>query len=228
MSFTYNGITSENMGLKVTNKQPPQRAEISKSIITIPGRTEPIFQINPEMSSVDLPYTCEINNLENLRNIFSWLSGKGILIDSDEPEKYYNCITCKLIGTKRISDELREISVTFECSPLAYAVSNDLITISIPTEIYVGGTYFAQPIYKIYGIGDATLKVNQTETPLYISELSDYITIDCGKMIAYKDLNVLTSATSGPFPFLQAKTDNYIDWDGDITKIEIIKNERYL
>jgi len=62
---------------------------------------------------------------------------------------------------------------------------------------------------------------------LEIKDVSEHITIDTSRLIAYKGDTVLVNKTIGQYPMLGVG-DNSISWTGTVTKVEITKNERWL
>lgn len=223
--FIYNDISSQDMGLMIVKMDLPSRAKQEIDTIKIPGRTQPLWNLKEEYSTTNIKVSCEVSDTANVRDIFAWLNGRGKLIFSDESDKYYDVNVCKAISTSRISNELKSITFDFECMPFAYATSNDPVTLNTPQTLAVGGSYPCEPIYKIYGTGNINFIVNGEA--LEIKDVSEHITIDTNRLIAYKNDTVLVNKTVGLYPMLGVG-DNSISWTGTVTKVEIIKNERWL
>jgi phage-related protein len=103
-------------------------------------------------------------------------------------------------------------------------VDNNPIVINGSTSIEVGGNYYSEPKIKVYGNGNGNLIVNGGTLALYVSE---YLTIDTGRLLAYKDNVVALSQTAGDLPRFQVGM-NTISFNGSITSLEVYKNERWL
>ncbi len=223
----FNDIDSRNMGVTNVLSMPlPSRAEQGTNIIEIPGRPEPLMEVKKTFSTISYSVEMELAVGIDVRSIFSWLSGKGKLIFSDEPDKYYNAISCAPVSTNRINSCYRSITVKFTCLPFAYAVDNDAIELTEPEEIItVGGGYYCRPVYKLYGTGNITLTVNNDTAHEFTAyDVDEYVTVDAALMIVHKD--GMHVENSGRLPFL-AVGDNLIKISG-ATKLEIVKNERWL
>ena len=87
------------------------------------------------------------------------------------------------------------------------------------------GSVYAEPVMAVYGSGDITLMVN-----LQIIELTgieDSIFLDSDLKEAYKGSALMNDHMSGDFPILNPGS-NAISWSGNLTKINIKPNWRYL
>ena len=87
------------------------------------------------------------------------------------------------------------------------------------------GTVPAYPVIKITGDGDISLTCNGI--PFAITDMDTSVTLDSGARIALDDdgANCLEK-TSGTFPVLQ-RGMNQIGWTGDVTSVEITRNQRW-
>lgn len=229
--FTFKGISSEDMGLRLISLPPPSRAEKFTEAITIPGRPRPLMKVRDEFTNFEIEIECIILDVTRTRDIFSWLSGSGRLIYSDEPDKYYTAVSNRIIEAVRVSDEIRSFTLAVECLPFAYAVDNDPVMLQEPGYINVSGTYPAAPVWTIYGNGKITLNVNNASEPLIITDTDGYIVIDTEAMFAYKwagtSKQALVNRTKNKFPLLAVGT-NSVSWTGNVSRVECVKNERWL
>ena len=157
--FIYNNIDSRQYG--ILQKVPYRtRSEQSSSIISIPGKTEPIFKTAEQYKETTLQLTLSITHREKISDIYKWLSGTGILILSDDLTKYYNVKTCSEIVPEYISVRTCQIPVSFICKPFTYAVNDQITEYNTTADIENNGTYYSEPLIKIYGTGDLTLTLN--------------------------------------------------------------------
>lgn len=229
--FIYNDISSESMGLLITSMTLPQKAEQKNETISVPGRSEPIFRTYDEYNSYNIDISCIITDVSQQRNIFSWLSGSGKFIRSDEPDKYYTAKSCSMISSIRISDEIREFSMSFECMPFAYAIENEpVIIIDSAGTIDNNGSIPCEPVIMVEGSGNIELNVNGEVWKL--TDIDGSITIDTPRNLAYKDNHVLLNKisrydSSVCLPMLNVGA-NSISVSGTAAKITVIKNERWL
>ena len=228
--FIYNDISSESMGLLIASMTPPQKAEQKNETISVPGRSEPMFRTYDEYNPYNIDISCIITDISQQRNIFSWLSGSGKFIRSDEPDKYYTVKSCSMISSTRISDEIREFSMSFECMPFAYALDNAPLTVRNPGTIQNNGNIPSEPVIMVEGSGNIELTVNGEVWKL--AGVDGSITIDTQRNLAYKDNHVLLNKisrydSSVYLPMLNVGA-NSISVSGAVTKITVIKNERWL
>jgi len=235
--FTYNNISSETMGIKIISMPPPSRAEQVTETLTIPGRAEPLLYRRPEY----LPTEHEIEfamlyNTDTIRSIYSWLTGIGNFVRSDESDKYYVANACPMIESTRISDDIYTMVIKIVCQPFAYSVANSALTIVNPSSsIVVGGSVYSEPLLKITmatGSGTSILNLYVNGKLFTITSLlaDSVVYIDTTRRIAYQGSNIITSKTVGKFPVFEVGT-NTISWQGvlcSVSKIEVTKNERWL
>lgn len=225
--FIFNNISSEDMGIKITSMSSPHKAAQQQDVISIPGSPVPLIHIYDQFDNTehDITFVLAYKTKEEIRNIFSWLSGTGKFIRSDENDKYYTANMSAELITERISDDIYEASIKMICLPFAYAVDNAAVEITgNDYALEVAGNYYAQPVYKIFGSGNITLKVNNTDKPLTLFDVDDYVTVDTALLDCHKDGIHVKNA--GVLPFLDVGT-NRIQWSGSVTHMEVIRNERW-
>ena len=87
------------------------------------------------------------------------------------------------------------------------------------------GSVYSEPIIHVYGSGDATLIVNDTFVEL--EGIEDSIVLNSVIQEAYKDETLLNEKMEGEFPMLKPG-NNLISWSGDIDRMVIQPNWRYL
>ena len=87
------------------------------------------------------------------------------------------------------------------------------------------GSVYSEPVITVYGSGDITLMVGTDIVEL--EGISGSITLDSQIHEAYSGTASMNSAMSGEFPVLKPG-QNAISWTGDVTKVEISPNWRYL
>lgn len=228
MNITFKGYTNENYGLKIESVAKPSRAEQKFETFEISGRAEPLYSLYDEYKPYVIPAVFVAPYKSDLSAARQWLSGGGELIFSDTPNLKYTAISCKEAKTTRqgSANTISKITVNFTVMPFAYAINNPEISIASGDVVTNSGTIFAQPIYKIVGNGTVNLYVNG-ET-LTINNLSGgEFVIDTQRMIAYEGTTIKLNQTIGKLPFL-AVGNNVISWDGDVSSLKIVKNERWL
>lgn len=91
--------------------------------------------------------------------------------------------------------------------------------------IVQSGNWDSEPVITIYGAGNTTLTINDEN--IIIDNVDGYVTIDSVLMDAYKDTILKNNDMAGEFPKLQAG-ENILDWIGQVEKIHVKCNTRFL
>ena len=87
------------------------------------------------------------------------------------------------------------------------------------------GSVYSEPVITVYGSGDITLMVGTAIVEL--EGVSGSITLDSELQEAYSGTTGMNSAMSGEFPILKPGM-NAVSWSGEVTKVEVKPNWRYL
>ena len=198
MTFTFKDISSKAMGVKIIGMSGAQRAPCEPEIVSVPGRYEPLILEKHERQTTEITAELLVENPDNVRQIFSWLFGKGKLIFSDEPDKYYNVISDDIISLQRIDDRIQSFEMKFVCEPFAYSVSNPLVstpmgmnddTLTGTMTITNNGTIESEPLLYFSVAGKLRVTVNGSSEPLIITTpgeyTSEYIAAESGGTSKY-------------------------------------------
>lgn len=183
MTFSFKDVSSKTMGVKIITMSGAQRAPCEPEIVSIPGRYEPLILEKHERQTTEITAELLVENPDNVRQIFSWLFGKGKLIFSDEPDKYYNVISDDIISLQRIDDRIQSFEMKFVCEPFAYSVSNPLVstpmgmnddTLTGTMTITNSGTIESEPRLYFSVAGKLRVTVNGSSEPLIITTPGEY------------------------------------------------------
>ena len=164
---------------------------------------------------------------QKIREISKWLNSKseGKLILGNDPNFYYNARIVNAIPINKVINLFGRFIIQFECEPFVYSLEEEVITITSNTEIENKGITVSKPIYKVYGSGEAKIKVNGKEITLY--GVGNYIEIDTELMECYKDNISLNASMNGNYTSLWLNEGiNNIEFTG-ASKIEITPKWRY-
>ncbi|KEH91590.1 phage putative tail component (plasmid) [Clostridium botulinum C/D str. BKT12695] len=159
--------------------------------------------------------------------IKNWLMGKqNRLVFSDDADKFY---IAQVINKFDIAQTLRILGsfpVIFNCKPFMYYFSGlEPVKITTPTSIYSPEFIVpSEPVIKIYGSGDIKLNINKYSIELL--NVQDYVTVNSVLQECYKDTQNCNNKMCGEFPLLLE--ENKINWNGNVSKVEIIPNWRCL
>jgi phage-related protein len=123
-------------------------------------------------------------------------------------------------------ETIGEFPIVFNCKPFKKSTFKDnFIITKNPYIICNPGTFESSPRLDIYGTGNISITVNSNA--FSITGLSDHITVDSELMDCHKDNELKNNQMTGDFPVFQPG-DNIISWSGDISKIEVTPNWRWI
>lgn len=175
--------------------------------------------------------TCKVYyNGENPDELITFLQD-GKVIFSNFPDRFYNMQIVSEIPIDEIFKnneygDWYEFSINFRCQPFGYSIDNEEVIITQKdTSIYNYASKESDPIITVFGDGDINLLIDEQQVTL--KGVESYITIDSTKLRSYKDLENQNSKKIGNFPILKVGENN-INWDGNITKIVITPNYRWI
>lgn len=137
------------------------------------------------------------------RKAKQWLlgSGSGELFISDDPYFFYKVKNVEIGAFDRTSLRVGNFTATFLCEPFEYAVAGKE-EYAVFGEIY-NHFYRAHPVYKITGNGTCVLYVNEKKVEITVS---DNVTIDTDKMMAYKGAALVNATVKGDYESLFLET----------------------
>lgn len=235
-SFTYNGVNSLDMGLRIENKNVFSAPKYEMVFQSIPGRDGDIILPNGRYQNVQLTYSVflpakTLTELqEKLTAVKAWLF--------TEPDRYhelrdtYDTKTFRkaVINTQLdITDQLNKIGVftiSFSCLPYKYLNSGfDPINIQNSPYTLTNPTVFtAKPQIRVNGNGEGRLFINGSlrQTPLDFVNLDGYIELDCEQMSVSKGTQPMNDQVEGnSFPVLYPGANSII-FSGGITSVTFI------
>lgn len=193
--FKFNGISSDELGLIIT--EPPFRPSWGEEneIISIPGRSQKIYKSSGTYGNQELEIKAVISDASKISEIYSSLNGEGELILSSNPAERLKAYAHP-ITPKGVSLGMAEISVNFDCFPFAYAITPTTVSIgSAYTEVNNPGTLYSEPKIEITmgkdavdGILKGDVNFDGKITPVDASMvLSEYSTVSSGGEASFTD-----------------------------------------
>lgn len=182
----------------------------------------------------DIPYPIEFYIYEEkpfrktFRKVKSFLLNAERLSFADDVEVYYRVKSVRIDEADSDVYKFGRFTVEFTLAPFMYEIDNPVQAITDRTVITNDG-YKAEPIITAHCSGTGNIYINDDKVT--IKDVNGTITIDSEMMNAYRIsdgyITNLNNHMIGDFPVLR-HGDNVIDFDGDISKIEIIKNWRWV
>ena len=228
--FSWNGKKCTEYGIHVL-EQPPITILAERATFTnIPGRPGSLTMLEGDDVYDDLILTaqCMISEPSNIRTIATYLKGSGKVTFANRPDGFYSARIVNQIPFEKIlrGNPHRSFAVNFRCQPFWYPENVPEITITNSgTFVNNPGSVYSEPTITVYGSGEITLMVGTQIVEL--TDIEDSITLNTSLMEAYKGDLSMNSCMSGEFPVLNPGA-NAISWSGNVTKVEVQPNWRFL
>ena len=221
----FKDIDSRELGLfleRCPEKISPKRRD---ETFTVPGRHGMLTPTDGAFDSYIRSAEFIVKDEKRLDEICAHFKGSGWLIFSNEPDRKYKARVANQIEFSHVIRHFKRFVVEFEVQPFGYDIFEQTITKTAPFKLFNIGTFESEPIITIFGNGNITLYVNNKS--IYLKEITDKIIIDSEMKNAYNNSVSLNYKMSGDFPVLSLGENN-ISWVGNITKLEIQPNWRWL
>lgn len=155
------------------------------------------------------------------------MNAKTLTVNNEE-DLYYKVKFVEIEDAINVRNDVGEFTVNFTLDPFQYEADNPTEIITSRTTINNPG-YEAEPVMTAHCNGTGNIYINDQE--ITIQNVNGTITIDSEMQNAYRIadgyVTNLNSHMIGRFPVLE-HGQNTISFDGDISKIELIKNVRWV
>jgi phage-related protein len=170
----------------------------------------------------------------DIDKILAWLSGKGRLTISNEPDKYYEVfMLSESVYSKLIS--FRKAIIPCTCKPFKKAVKNTPVKLSIEeakvnSTVINAGSYIAEPTIDVTVNGDFEIYINGNKFCDILLNEESIITIDSENMECYKNGVKYNRSMKGEFPVFEPGENSLMieSLAGAVTKCEVVVNPRWL
>lgn len=224
--FWFDGKSTKDFHMRVESYPDMDAPSRKIETVQVPGRNGDLHieqdAFHNLIRTYDVYYHAPATAPAQAHAIKSWLMGaKGYrrLEDVYDPDHFY---LAAFYGPLDISNQLNKYgrcSLQFDCKPQAFLKSGEA-PLEVTGKLFNPTAFPSKPIIKIFGSGSGSITVG--ENIVTISEISQYVTLDCDTQNAYKEAENKNSQIYAPaFPVLQPGV-NEITWSGGVTKIEII------
>jgi len=229
--FEWNGTRCTEYGIYVMEQPSLTVPSERVTTTTIPGRPGSLTTTEGDdvYDDLVLTATCIIRDPAQIPAIAAWLKGHGTVAFANRPGGFYHARISNQIPFEKIlrGNPHRSFSVNFRCSPPFWYVDHPAeVTITNSSAVLPNpGSVYSEPIIHVYGSGDATLIVNGSFVEL--EEIEDNIVLNSVILEAYQGETLQNDKMDGEFPLLKPG-NNLISWSGDISRLVIEPNWRYL
>ena len=228
--FEWNGVKCTDYGIYVTEQPPSTIPEERVTFTNIPGRSGSLTTLEGDYVYEDLVLTatCVISDPDRILEIAGWLRGSGTVTFANRDGGFYYARVVNQIPFEKIlrGNPHLAVAVNFRCKPFWY--QKDVVPITLTQSgsfVTNPGSVHAEPVITVYGTGAITLIVGMTITEL--ESVSGSVTLDTPLMEAYSEATSMNGAMSGDFPTL-LPGQNAVSWTGNVTKVVVEANWRWL
>lgn len=232
LSFTFDDKNSyTDFGILISKRPNLPSPERRVSYVPIPGRNSNIKFDEETYEDITITVECSIvgDVYQKISEIRAWLIGAGEseLIFSFLNDKKYVAQVVNSIDFEIVLKISSTFVIIFNCQPFKYEVVNTPITILTNDEVIVNpGSIYSEPIVSVFGEGAITLWIENQKVEL--KNINTKIILDSVIIDAYDDnLMNLNHRVTGDFIKLRVG-NNLIRWTGDVRKVMIVPNWRWL
>ena len=193
-TFTYNGINSDEMGVKVyTRPSIPAAAEVTEQY-DIPNVGTHYYHTGL-VEDIQIPVQCSFVTEPNAfqktaREVSAWLSGSTDrkLIFSDDDEWFYRVKKVMVGDSFQRSLKVAAIfTITFVCDGFAYARDGEK-----PSTGFTNYYETSKPLYSLTGNAAGSLTINGKSFAVNVNQ---NLFIDTERMIAYRSNGDLVNSS---------------------------------
>ena len=224
--FAFDGILSRDAGICLQSPLTLSGAVPNVTKTTVAGRNGDLLRFDGSYKNRDAEVSCFVLR-ENVNSavtaLSQWLTGNAAyrkLEYCEWPEYYMMARITAGPDTDVRARLLAPFDLEFDCKPQRFFKAGDSkITMAGGGQIYNPG-FDALPIIPVYGTSSGNLTV--CGTTVQINSIDGYVTLDCDTQNAYKGTDNKNGTIYAPeFPRLESGKCT-VDFDGGITKVEII------
>ena len=230
-----NNIDSRTIsGLLISSLAPISKPLVRTQVETVDGRSGDIvtplgFSAYDKVIKIGLTYNYDIDE------IIEYFNSSGVVIFSNEPDKYYRYAIYEQIDFERLI-RFKTAEVTLHVQPFKYPVNEQPQTFEISSSpatvsIYNAGNIYARPIITITATGDVALSLNGSEIlNIAFGDTAQTIIINCEELNAYDSQNILLNRlVTGNYDNIKLnKGSNEIGLTGNVTALTINKYSRWI
>ena len=228
--FEWNGKRCTDYGIHVLTQPAITIPAERTSYTNVPGRPGSLTVVEGDDVYDDMILTaeCYLADPTKIDAIGGWLKGSGKVTFANRQGGFYNARITNQIPFEKIlrGNKARSFSVNFRCKPFWYVSNPETKTITASGGTITNpGSVYSEPIITVYGSGEITLMIGLTIVEL--SDITNSIVLDSTIQEAYSGSTLMNTCMSGDFPILKPGL-NGVSWTGNVTRVVIQPNWRYL
>ena len=219
------GKSSREFGLYISGSGTFNAPQRDIEAVEIPGRNGTLTIDKKRFLNINISYPAFVR--EKFRACTDaareWLlesAGYRRLEDNYHPDEYRMArFTGPLDWNTRILNHSGECALSFDCAPQRFLKVGEIPHTLTASGTFVNPTVFeAKPLFRVYGTS-GTLTVGNTA--IEISEIDEYVDIDCDTQNAYKGTENCNNKVTPVFPTFSAGQTGVM-FSGGITSVIVI------
>lgn len=233
--FSYAGRRNDELDVRMVSMPIRPHPARKGTLINVPGRDGKLYVDEHAYDRILVSVRCITGSNENIDEVNAWLTGEGMLIFGDEPNRAYRARITKEFSRGNRTPRLRgqEFTVVFDCEPYRYeAVPSRNIVLAKAEIINNPGTVNSKPIIRVNCTGSGTLMVGNDT--LIFENVPEYVIVDCEAKIAYTGSGTVsdpmllaTQYVTGDWPEIEPG-EQAVSFTGNIESVEIVPRWRWL
>ena len=230
-----NNVSSQTIqGLLISELAAISKPRVRTQVETVDGRSGDIvtplgFEAYDKVIKIGLTYNY------NIDDIIAFFNSEGVVVFSNEPDKYYRFAIYEQIDFERLI-KFKTAEVTFHIQPFKYSLLESEKTFNIssdPAEIKVrnSGNYYSRPTITITGSGVVSVSLNGSQIlSIELGETEQTIIINAEQMNAYSvDYILLNRLVTGNYDNIKLNIGlNTINISGNVTTVKVDKYSRWI
>lgn len=211
-SFTYNGHSSEEFGIRIEKKPVLNRSARKFQSASVPGRNGNIYQLEDAWSEVIQPYEIFAGEKEegaavpSFTAIMEWLNsaaGYAKLEDTYDPDHYRMAVFVDSTNIASAWHDFGRATINFRCRPEHY-IAQDPLEVENGDIITNPTNHVAHPMITLTGGGTRSLLNLEKPSPNHNKMDSPYYSYE---FLVF--LGVVTNGIAGGQRWLSMFTDSY-------------------
>ena len=230
-----NNVSSHTIqGLLISELAAISKPRVRTQVETVDGRSGDIvtplgFEAYDKVIKIGLTYNY------NIDDIIAFFNSEGVVVFSNEPDKYYRFAIYEQIDFERLI-KFKTAEVTFHIQPFKYSLLESEKTFNIssdPAEIKVrnSGNYYSRPTITITGSGVVSVSLNGSQIlSIELGETEQTIIINAEQMNAYSvDYILLNRLVTGNYDNIKLNIGlNTINISGNVSTVKVDKYSRWI
>ncbi|MBR2555159.1 MAG: hypothetical protein IKE94_09890 [Aeriscardovia sp.] len=224
--LTFAGKRSIDFNIRISGEGTYDRPKRKTTSYDVAGRNGSLILDENSFDNIDITYPAFViddmpERIQNFANYMSSFAGYQRIEDTYHPDVYRlgQYKTDFTVKTSGHMNRQGEFNITFNCKPQRFLKSGEIaITFESAGNIWNRTNFDAQPLIRVYGSGAGTVGIGPYL--ITITDIDEYVDIDCELMDAYKGtLNCNNNVAFNADSFKIPTGVNGVNFTGLITSV---------